>query len=238
MGSFINGRQAVISLGVTAGVILAVVIAAAVFRGEPPATVLRSSLAKTPTLATAGSTETGAPTSVPAVLFEQIADPKFVSMPSNQADTFTITTGKGPQIFSLYFVEALSSDLTHQQRVSEQAAFFGKTSVESVLAEGRSAARLVEELLSTKPFRVLTRWERLPQTQRYLALILVELDNGQWTNLADLLVSRGYARIQGITTDLPDSGRAKEDYLVELNSLAQRAETDRLGIWSRVALAP
>jgi hypothetical protein len=238
MGSFINGRQAIISLGVTLGVILAVVIAAFVFRGEPPATVLRSSLAKTQTPATSGSAETGVSTSVPTVQFEQIADPKFVSTPSNPADTFTITTGKGPQIFSLYFVEALSSDLTHQQRASEQAVFFGNTSVEGVLAEGRSAARLVEELLSTKPFRVLTRWERLPQTQRYLALILVELDNGQWTNLADLLVSRGYARIQGITTDLPDSGRAKEDYLVELNSLAQRAETDRLGIWSRVALAP
>jgi hypothetical protein len=59
MGSFINGRQAIISLGVTLGVILAVVIAAFVFRGEPPATVLRSSLAKTQTPATSGSAETG-----------------------------------------------------------------------------------------------------------------------------------------------------------------------------------
>ena len=160
MGSFINGRQAVISLGVTLGVIVAVVVAAIVFKGEPPATVLRSSLAKTQTPVTAGSTETGVPTSVPTVLFEQIPAPKFVSTPSNQADTFTITTGKGPQIFSLYFVEALCSDLTHQQRVSEQAAFYGKISVESVLAEGRTASRLVEELLTTRPFTVMTRWER------------------------------------------------------------------------------
>jgi hypothetical protein len=81
---------------------------------------------------------------------------------------------------------------------------------------------------------VLTRWEKVPNTERYYAIIRVEYEPGKWAYLADLLMRQGYARINGLQTPLPDNTPTVENYIGELMTHAKYARQKKLGIWSRV----
>ena len=184
----------------------------------------------------AAGTET-TPASGPAM--RPVAD-RFLAFPkaeliesaSNEADTFRLRVGGEQHIFVLYFVDALDATLTHPQRVDEQALYFGKTTRETAVAAGRAALDYVRSLLKAHPFTVLTRWERVPNLDRYYALILVEYEPGKRAYLADLLVKNGYARMGSLTTPLPDDKRTPESYARELNDYAKYAREHKLGIWA------
>jgi hypothetical protein len=158
---------------------------------------------------------------------------EFVESRTNEPDAFRLKIGTEEFIFVLYFVDALEASWTHPQRVAEQARWFGNTQNQAIVDGGVVAMNYVAELLKTKPFTVLTRWERVPNSSRYYALINVQHEPGKRAYLADLLVRKGYARIHGINTFLPsDDSRRMEDYLVELNGLAKQARLQKQGIWT------
>jgi endonuclease YncB( thermonuclease family) len=79
---------------------------------------------------------------------------------------------------------------------------------------------------------VLTRWEKTPDG-RYYALIWVEYEKDKWKYLSELLVRRGYARVDGLTTPIPNTKLNEDDYLQLLQMGAKYARQNKLGIWSK-----
>jgi endonuclease YncB( thermonuclease family) len=112
-----------------------------------------------------------------------------------------------------------------------------KGGVSPLLEVGNEAAAYVTQLLKTHPFHVLTRWERVPNTVRYYAVIKVQLPEGT-VYLADLLIRKGFARIGGLMTELPDERRDQPSYLAELKSLDEKARSSKSGIWAKVTQLP
>jgi endonuclease YncB( thermonuclease family) len=65
--------------------------------------------------------------------------------------------------------------------------------------------------------------------QRYYAI--VEIGN---QNLAELLVSRGYARVKGTVANLP-SGMKSKEFTEKLKKLEVQAKEKHLGAWAKSA---
>lgn len=185
----------------------------------------------------------------PAVPAASTSDPAFIPKPVsstftafpkatlvdsrvNEADTLRLRIGNDEYVFELYFIDALEASWTHPEIVASQARWFGGVANETIVNVGQEAMVYVRELLQGHPFTVLTRWERVPDSSRYYALILVEHQPGQQVYLADLLLHNGYARIGGQTTQLPEDRRRLEAYLDELKTHSRYAKEKHLGIWA------
>lgn len=163
---------------------------------------------------------------------------ELVESRANEADTLRIRIGPEEHVFVLYFVDALEAGMTHPQRVADQARYFGHTTEQAVTATGTEAAAYVAELLKTRPFEILTRWERVPNTLRYYALVRYVREDGQRVYLTDLLLRKGYARLDGVTTPLPGDPRDLPTYLAELMELGRKAREEKLGVWAKAAPQP
>jgi endonuclease YncB( thermonuclease family) len=151
---------------------------------------------------------------------------------ANEADTLRIRYGNEEHIFVLYFADALETTMNHPQRVAEQGRYFGKVPDKTILEVGQEAAAYAVQLLKDKHFNVLTKWERVPNTVRYFAIIKVQMPEGP-VYLADLLIRKGFARVNGISIELPEDKRDLPTYMVELNNLAKKARETRAGIWAK-----
>ena len=221
----------------TAGVVLTVLLLAIAFKKQPVREERTPSSGSVPkaqpvNVAKPVSADNLKPTSD---TFEEFPTATMVSTPDNEPDTFKVQTGRsGELIFTLYFVDALETSFKQTRKIKEQSAHFEDATTEAIVETGRDAMKTVTQLLAARPFRLLTRWERDPDTKQYLALVLVQTETGDWTYLADMLVRQGFARVHGISTRLPDSSRALEDYNAELRTHAKYARDRKLGIWSRV----
>jgi endonuclease YncB( thermonuclease family) len=221
------------NLLITAGVVLLVTALAIVFKQRSPRQTTSDVVPKAVPV-TQPSVPTGSTKPI-RDSFEQFPAVTLVQTPDNEPDTFKVNLGTaGEHVFTLYFVDALETNFKQTKRIKEQSAHFAGATTEAIVETGRDAMKTVQQELGTRPFRLLTRWEKHPETQRYLALVLVQLENEQWTYLGDLLLRQGFARVQGISTPLPDDSRALEDYNAELRTHAKFAKDRRLGIWARV----
>lgn len=231
-----TARQSLTHLAITAGVVLVVGVLAVVFRPDPPATIPRSPTGEVPAAIPVSSTSVVPSGQSQAALekFETYMRTRLVAATGNEADVLRINIGEGEHVFALYFADALEAGFTHPQRLAEQSAYFSGATQEAVVETGREALKAVTELLHSRPFKVQTRWEKLSGTDRILALVQVQMVDGRWTHLADILVGRGYARVEGVATTLPEDSRSLEQYVAELRGLAKSARERRLGIWSRV----
>jgi len=129
-----------------------------------------------------------------------------------------------------YFVDAPETTLTYAERTREQSLHFGITLDETMKA-GVKAKECVQALLQ-KPFVLRTLWAsaagRARETRYY---VLIEV-NGK--SLAEILVSRGLARVKGVGHVLP-SGEKSNSYMDRLTALEQEARAKRVGAWSRAA---
>ena len=123
--------------------------------------------------------------------------------------------------------------MNHPQLVAEQGRYFGKAADKTILEVGNEASVYVAQLLKDQHFNVLTKWERVPNTVRYYAVIKVQQPGGP-VYLADLLIRKGYAWVHGIPTELPDDKRDLPTYVVELSTLAKKARESKTGIWAKV----
>lgn len=158
----------------------------------------------------------------------------LVESRANEADTLRVRVGNDEHVFVLYFVDALEATMNHPQRVADQARYFGRTTDKVITTAGSEAAAYVAELLKTRPFDVITRWERVPNTLRYYALIRFLREDGQPVYLVDLLLRKGYARLDGVETPLPGDPRDLPTYLAELMELTRKARAEKQGVWAKV----
>lgn len=159
----------------------------------------------------------------------------LVESRANEADTLRLRIGAEEIVFVLYFVDALEASMTHPQRVADQARYFGRTQEKNIVSVGGEAAAHVAELLKTRPFEVMTRWERVPNTLRYYALIRFKQADGRSDYLMSHLLRQGYARLGGVETPLPDDPRDLPSILVDLVALSRQARERRQGIWALAA---
>ncbi len=220
-------RETLLNLAITSVLVLIVALVAMLLRESRPGPVAAIPIAMAqPTSETPGSRELTPD-------FQPFADVSLVVSRSNEADTLRISVGGKEEIFRLYFIDALEASWTHPQRIAEQSRYFGNASREDIVAMGEEAMNYVTTVLSSRPFELRTRWEGVPNMSRYYGLIVVEIEPGRRVYLADLLVQQGYARLNGLTTYLPDDRRDIETYIHELQVLAREARTQRRGIWSR-----
>jgi endonuclease YncB( thermonuclease family) len=228
-------RQSLLNLAITVAIVGSVAVAAQLLRNRHPHSVpiRREPLTGAAEVAPALP---GGPAQRPVEkYFQSFPNVQLVESPANEGDTLRLRLPKeGEHVFVQYFIDALDTSFTHLDRVNEQAHYFGKASNEAVVEAGREAMAYVTDLLKNHPFMVLTRWERVPATDRYYALIRVEYEKGRWRYLSELLVRQGYARISGVTTPLPDTKMSEDDYLQELNTAAKLARQKKLGIWAKL----
>jgi endonuclease YncB( thermonuclease family) len=92
---------------------------------------------------------------------------------------------------------------------------------------GRDASAFTKAALA-KPFTIYTRWRQVFGSGRFHAIVITN----EGTDLAELLVKNGLARIYGTRTPLPD-GRNSRMYRAQLKTLEERARRNRLGGWKR-----
>ncbi len=222
-------RESLLNLAITCVLVLIVVLVAILLKQGRPATV--------PAAVPVSVANANAPvTSRRPVLdqFVALPTPEFIDSRANEADIMRIKSGAEEFVFVLYFIDAAEVSSTNSSRLAEQARYFNGTHAQAVLETGKEAVHYVRELLTKHPFTVLTRWEQIPNSTRYYALIVVEYAPGKRSYLADLLVRKGLARVAGITTFLPaDDPRSMEDYLFELKNLSRQAQLKKEGVWGK-----
>jgi endonuclease YncB( thermonuclease family) len=222
-------RETLLNLAITAVLVLIVVLAGILLKESRPGPV-----AAVPVHVADVSAEGGGTKAVTAQ-FEVFPRPVLIESRANEADTLRIRVRDEEHIFVLYFVDALEASMNHPQVVAEQGRYFLNASDKTITDTGAEAAAYVTELLKTHPFHVLTRWERVANTGRYYALIVVETAPGQREYLANLLMKQGFARIGSMVTDLPSDTQTVAEYINQLKKLGREAQDQKLGIWSRLS---
>lgn len=141
-------------------------------------------------------------------------------------DSFRVRLPDGRlETFRLYFVDTTESR-SRGKRSDDQAAYFGLTR-EQAVELGKEAKEFTARMLST-PFTIQTRWRQVFGPKRYYACVYT----ADGSDLAELLVKHGLARIYGTRTALPD-GRNSRLYLSQLRDLEATAKQVQLGGWRR-----
>lgn len=155
-----------------------------------------------------------------------LKDCRLLRNESADADSFHVNAAGKEYIFRLYFVDAPETDMAFDDRVKEQAKYFG-LKPEQTITLGGLAKRFTREKLA-QPFTVRTCMQdamgrsKLP---RYYAF--VETQEG---DLAELLVANGLARLHGATAT-PMGLRSPEREWVKLRRLEQEAKQLKVGAW-------
>ncbi len=227
-------RSALINLAITFALLLAVVVAGMIMRARQEQAVPAKKIAVAGVPGITGPDEGGVP-KPKTDQFEILPSPVLVETSANEGDTLRVRHGMDEFVFVLYYVDALETNMDHPSRVSEQGRWF-QTSEKAVVELGQAAAAYVTKLLKENHFNVLTRWERVPNTARYYAIVKVQQPQGP-VYLADLLIRHGYARVGSLMTELPDDSRDQAGYLDELRRLDEKARLARAGIWERSSMA-
>jgi len=129
--------------------------------------------------------------------------------------------------FRLYFVDAPETDARLKDRVQDQATYFG-ISVHQVPRTGELAARFTREKLSGGDFTVLTRWQNAMGRSQLARFYCEALVNGH--DLAEELVTHGFARIHGLRATRLDGPRAST-VIARLKNLELTAREEQRGVW-------
>lgn len=158
--------------------------------------------------------------------------PELVDSRANEADTLRIKSGPKEDVFVLYFVDAAETSATRVSRLREQSTFFQKAPQDEVLKMGRAAQEFVRGLLTKHPFKVYTKWGRVPESERYYAFVTVELEKGKHFDLGEILVRKGFAAPLGQqTAPLPPQLPTPHTYVGQLGTAMAAARDERAGVW-------
>lgn len=147
----------------------------------------------------------------------------------NDGDSFVVRHGPKDYTLRLYFADC-PEKTRHQyngERIAEQGEYFGGLQEAETVAVGGDARDFSLGLLRAAPFRVLTRWERVYDSERIYAFVTVETGD-----LAELLVAQGLARIHTKGENRPagpSAGAAKQ----QLRRLEQQARQSKRGAWGK-----
>lgn len=135
------------------------------------------------------------------------------------------------EVFRLYGVDCMETRTTlesDRRRLLEQARHFGVENPSRLIAEGQTATKFVQSVL-THPFTVHTGFALAmgrSKKPRYYAFITTS----EGADLGELLVAKGLARAKGIIRQRAD-GTSQEEYAARLVDLELTAAMDRVGIW-------
>ncbi len=163
---------------------------------------------------------------VPAKPFESFDRCLMLPDRSNDGDSFRVKLPDGrEEIFRLYFVDAPEAK-PHSTRSDEQAEYFGLTRQE-VVGLGKEAKDFAAHAL-LEPFTIKTRWRKTFGQERYYAFVF----SSDGSDLSELLVKNGLARIYGTRTPLPD-GTDSRTYLARLRGYEVKAQREKNGGWRR-----
>lgn len=166
----------------------------------------------------------------PSTGFETLTGCRLHPDRNNDGDSFKIAHQNRILELRLYFVDAPEKRL-HQyngERLDHQGRYFGGLNRTETTDVGQQAKTLTDRLLTTRPFRVVTRWQPVFESGRFYAFIFFE-DTGE--ELSEILVREGLARIYTEGTTLPD-GRSKAAFEQHLKQLEKTARQSRQGAWS------
>lgn len=149
---------------------------------------------------------------------------------NNDGDSFHVIQSQGETEFRLYFVDTAESRKHRHngERIADQARAFG-INEQATIEIGRVAKSFVKDLLKSKPFTVLTKWEEVYGPERRYAYVVVDYE-GRPVYLHELLVAKGYVRLKTRGADMPD-GRKFHAYKRWLVDLEKRAKEARQGAW-------
>jgi endonuclease YncB( thermonuclease family) len=148
-------------------------------------------------------------------------------------DSFRVVCKNREYGVRLYFVDAPETDPTLEERIEDQAAYFGITTA-NIPRAGEQAARFTREKLFGREFTLQTRWQNAlgrGNVARFYCEVLVD-----GKNLGEELVTQGWGRITGQKAVRPDGTRAAT-VINHLKNLELTAREQRRGVWNQ-ALFP
>jgi endonuclease YncB( thermonuclease family) len=172
------------------------------------------------------------PTSSPAAtkVFEVILDAHWQAHRDNDGDSFHLVHSNGKtNEFRLYYAdcpEKRRHDF-NQDRLLEQGRYFGGLSEAQMTQIGQQAQALTQHLLTTQPFTLYTKWQRVYNSSRHYAFVVFA--DGE--DLSAKLVRAGLARIHTSGTTLPD-GRTTAQYRAALRQMEAAARSENRGAWA------
>lgn len=157
---------------------------------------------------------------------------RLIDSSTNDGDSFVVAHGNRSHTFRIYFVDCPEThqDKLYETRLKDQAAYFSLASVEAATQVGRAAQAATAQWLS-KPFTVVTKWERVFDSHRFYAQILVRNEHGSPKDLAELLIEHGYARIFTKGADLPGAAHERP-FKNHLRTLESASKAARRGAWN------
>ena len=157
--------------------------------------------------------------------WEELTGCTLIPNRGNDGDSFRVSHG-GREIFArLYFVDCPEkySAQNNRARLADQGRYFGGLPEDATVNLGLAARDFTVAKLEAAPFTIITRGERVYDSER----VYVFLTTGQdGADLGELLVARGLARIHTKGESPPGRTEAQEKRkLYELEATARRAKT-------------
>lgn len=155
---------------------------------------------------------------------------RLVQSESNDGDSFHVRKENGTHtyILRLYFVDAAETDKRFQERIQDQADYWGidKSHIYDLGILGRDFT----ESFMKNGFTVHTQKEdALGRSKKNRYYALIEKDN---EFLSNALVKEGLARIYGAQADLPTGLPATPRYRLRLKSSEKQAKEHLRGAWA------
>jgi endonuclease YncB( thermonuclease family) len=161
--------------------------------------------------------------------WEELHGCTLVEDRSNDGDSFLVRHGTTDFLLRLYFVDC-PEKTRHQYngpRLASQGQYFGGLTEAETLEVGGEARDFTLGLLQAAPFRVLTRWEKVFDSDRIYAFVTV--DSG---DLGELLIKAGLARIYTKGENRP-GGKTSKAGKQQLMALERQAKASKQGAWGR-----
>lgn len=159
--------------------------------------------------------------------FVTLHRPRLVESGGNDGDSFEIAHDGGSHVVRLYFVDCPEKRKYKlvEDRLKDQSSYFG-ISLAATLRIGTQAQEFTLSLLRRRPFRVISRMDRVYDSDRVYAMVFFE--DGE--ALSEKLVKAGLCRIHTRGTQLPD-GRSEFEFQQHLRELERKAREEKLGAW-------
>jgi len=166
--------------------------------------------------------------------FRELSSCRLVGDRGNDGDSFRLEHGGGQTVVRLYFVDC-PEKRRHQyngERIHKQAQYFNGISDEAAIGVGKEAKKFTLDLLGAQSFTVLTRGERVFDSERIYGF--VRFDSGRYAGryLSELLVEGGLGRIHTKGADFPD-GTTRKNFKKKLKRLEGQARRERRGAWGQ-----
>jgi hypothetical protein len=136
-------------------------------------------------------------------------------------------------LFELYFVEVPEAYGVDTVKVFEQKEYFNfQNNDDFWKSKAEEARRGGSDLLGGGQWVIRTKWEKVPERQRYYAMVQVTFSNGEQQDYGQWLLRQGYGWIHGRTVDVAPQLNGI-DYLAQLKPLINYARREKLGFWNQ-----